>query len=179
MSQPKRPTRKARPAWSKNAACNICGFPVSHRHHLLPFSKFGDFFADDAHAFAELCPNCHHMVHVIERIGESESARASINRVLNGVPRGRVNGVHLLYLCDLVRKSHERQIVVATRVLELIESGAAEPHRADEFESMRSSSRNAIAMANLVDEKLVEMGIVRPDPFARVFDMIVDEEATA
>ena len=40
--------------------CECCDYPFSHKHHLLLRSEWGE---NDA--TARLCPNCHHLVHLI------------------------------------------------------------------------------------------------------------------
>jgi hypothetical protein len=44
-----------------NQSCECCGFPISERHHLLPFSSFGENALT-----LSLCPNCHSIYHSFE-----------------------------------------------------------------------------------------------------------------
>lgn len=40
-------------------ACEVCAYPLSEKHHLLPFAWMGD-----SPVTFQLCPNCHSLVHI-------------------------------------------------------------------------------------------------------------------
>jgi hypothetical protein len=42
--------------------CQFCGYPISQRHHALPFHIFGE-----NECVLRLCANCHELYHVIEK----------------------------------------------------------------------------------------------------------------
>lgn len=43
--------------------CEACGYPLSHKHHLLSVAEFGE-----NNTAVRLCPNCHEMFHIVERL---------------------------------------------------------------------------------------------------------------
>lgn len=45
--------------------CACCGYPLSQRHHLLPFAQWGEVAIT-----VQLCPNCHAFYHLIDKVGD-------------------------------------------------------------------------------------------------------------
>ncbi len=45
----------------RKTPCQCCGFPLSHRHHVLPVRVYGE-----TEWTLQLCPNCHTLYHLIE-----------------------------------------------------------------------------------------------------------------
>lgn len=42
-------------------ACQFCDYPISQRHHALPFSVYGENSCT-----LQLCSNCHELYHIVE-----------------------------------------------------------------------------------------------------------------
>lgn len=62
MSKTNSNTRRKAPTLEQRLTpCQCCGFPLSQRHHILPFSTHGDGLC------VSLCANCHEVLHVIHR----------------------------------------------------------------------------------------------------------------
>lgn len=41
------------------SGCMICGFPLVHKHHILPFATWSE-----TNITMHLCPNCHELIHI-------------------------------------------------------------------------------------------------------------------
>ncbi len=64
------PSRRPATLLERSTPCENCGFPLSHRHHVLPFAKYGE-----SNLTFQLCPNCHYIYHLIgsAKTGNKES----------------------------------------------------------------------------------------------------------
>lgn len=52
--------------FERGEGCQVCEFPLTDRHHLLPKSEFNRVFDNVEETFAHLCPNCHRMFHTVD-----------------------------------------------------------------------------------------------------------------
>ena len=52
-------TRKASTLEERLTPCEICGFPLTHRHHVLMFNDWGE----NPHTM-QLCASCHELFHI-------------------------------------------------------------------------------------------------------------------
>jgi hypothetical protein len=55
--------RKKATRQDRATPCECCGYPVSHRHH-----PFGVNVQKERGTVLHLCPNCHELYHVVERV---------------------------------------------------------------------------------------------------------------
>ena len=65
--------RKASTLKERVQPCEACGYPISHKHHLLSVAEFGE-----NNTAVRLCPNCHELYHIVARI-EAAWARGTRN----------------------------------------------------------------------------------------------------
>ncbi len=59
----------------RTTPCACCGYPISHRHHLMAVATHGE----NLHS-ARLCPNCHELFHLLQSVLIRRSRHS--NRVL-------------------------------------------------------------------------------------------------
>ena len=110
-------TRRKRPSVKERMTpCEVCGHPLSQRHHMMPFTDYGE-----VDWVAHLCANCHELWHLVYLAETKRSPYAS--RLLDhalpqlwGWPTTQedrdAKHWRLQYLIKLVRASHEVQIKV-------------------------------------------------------------------
>lgn len=74
--------------------CQICGYPLSQRHHLLSYGEFGE---NDS--IVCLCANCHGFYHLLwsALALESKTAKHTINSIAGKIPTPQFVGVFYLY----------------------------------------------------------------------------------
>jgi len=58
--------------YERMTPCEICGYPLTHRHHLLPVSKYGE-----NEETMQLCANCHQVYHIAYDVLTRGSERCS------------------------------------------------------------------------------------------------------
>lgn len=82
--------------------CQLCDYPLSERHHLLPFAEFGE---NDS--TIQLCPNCHNFYHIVWRalIENNPLAHRIVEKVLGKIPHLQFYGV--LYLVHTVQDAQQ------------------------------------------------------------------------
>lgn len=86
--------------------CDCCGYPLSHRHHLLDFAGFGE-----TPYTKQLCANCHDLYHICERAvndiylaGPNKKAKTRSVICLNHFVYCHPDGQSRLdYMLDLIR----------------------------------------------------------------------------
>lgn len=49
----------------------FCGYPLSERHHALPYATFGE-----SACILQLCSNCHELYHIVQDVALSKRPRA-------------------------------------------------------------------------------------------------------
>lgn len=64
--------RKKVTSVDRTHSCQFCGYPLSQRHHALPFHTYGE-----NECTLYLCANCHELYHIVERVFVSHSASAA------------------------------------------------------------------------------------------------------
>ena len=78
-------------------ACMICGTPYTVSHHIEPICEGG---GNDWVNLIVLCPNCHHRVHIIKDISESQ-LRIYRQRAEDGLLNKPTSTAHCLGACSL------------------------------------------------------------------------------
>ena len=86
--------------------CEACGYPLSHKHHLLSVAEFGE-----NNSAVRLCPNCHEMFHIVERVkyafwrgAPNDKAERLVSR-LDEVYRDKAHFDAFSSVCDLVDRA--------------------------------------------------------------------------
>ncbi len=85
--------------------CHACQqFPLSHRHHLLPFSQYGEH----THLVESICANCHWLMHIAIGTYLNHSAKHSLmwNHVLNTFSH---NDIRIKWVLQKVHETRELQ----------------------------------------------------------------------
>ncbi len=68
-----RGARRRRPTIKElGTRCACCDFPLSQKHHLLPFADWGE-----VDITVQLCPNCHAIYHLIDKAGDDTPSSQS------------------------------------------------------------------------------------------------------
>lgn len=80
--------------------CECCGFPLSHRHHLLPVCDF-----DENDCTAALCGSCHDMFHVIDNGSRPNANKQVVLLYGELVQRLGLNNERLMTLFRLVKEA--------------------------------------------------------------------------
>ena len=62
--------RRAPTVEERTTPCHACSFPLSHRHHALPFAEHGE-----TPITYPLCPNCHELLHLAIRVIKTPTKR--------------------------------------------------------------------------------------------------------
>lgn len=153
--------RRRRPAGTSDKPCSVCGYPISDRHHLLPFAKFGEGIVDGDSAFAFLCPNCHRLTHTVDGFASSKIKLEAINRLIDAAQRGTLPRYLLPEIIELVAKSRRIQLDVSLRVIEIIRSGNGDRTLAPYYNDIGYDSREAIAACEFLKEKCEDAGLYR------------------
>lgn len=151
--------RTRRPKATSDLPCQICSFPLSDRHHLLPFSKFGNVFDDNSDAFALLCPNCHRTYHAIDDFAFSNPKRHQINQLVRAATNGVIAKHQLPELFALVIRARTSQISTSNTVLDIIRQGLGDPNLVSHFRIVIAESEIAIEQCTACLSKLNEEGL--------------------
>lgn len=112
----KRETRKAVTYWHRIARCQVCKFPLSHRHHLLGFKAFGEYGP-----VAHLCGSCHDVLHVMDNA--ICKGRRGVLKLLDWLKK-RVEDWRLDAIEKLVRKAKRLRRKAERAAIKAVESGA-------------------------------------------------------
>jgi hypothetical protein len=152
--------RTRRTKATSDLPCQICSFPLSDRHHLLPFSKFGNVFDDNDAAFAFLCPNCHRIYHVIDDFAFSIPRRQQINGVISAAQNGAIARHQLPELFALVIKARTSQISASNGVLDIIKQGSGDPNLVSHFLIIIAESEIVIEQCTACLSKLKHDGLI-------------------
>lgn len=104
--------RRAVKLHERTVPCLCCNYPITQRHHLLPFAIYGENGMT-----VQLCANCHELYHLIENwTRESAKSVRKAIQMINGKTetqqmynyiQSHVNHNILKFMCELVNIGNE------------------------------------------------------------------------
>lgn len=102
--------------FERGAGCQVCAFPLTDRHHLLPKSEFNRVFDNVEETFAHLCPNCHRIFHTVDGMCNSGKREFTTIDLVTMAANGEIARHIMPEILRLVIRSRSMRIDVLEEV---------------------------------------------------------------